>query len=150
MWNFTFGEIVWGILGAGVLLAVIFFLVWVFLKAGNKDAEKYRNENPEVATIWIVPERFWGAKIQKVDGNKAYRIEKGMTDGTTQTFVLPGEHVLTIQHFHADPNVNQDKQYKKQRVSQFKVEVQAGKEYSLLFSQKPGDYSLLAGKPEEK
>ena len=148
MWDFTFDEILIGLLLAVVIVAGIVGVCLVLLKGGNKAAAKFKNENPNAATIWIFQEKFWGVKIKKADVNKVKSFQNGITDASGGTYILPGEHILTIEHFHADPAVNKSAEYKKQKVSEIKISVEHGRDYTLLFNQEPGQYSLIEGKQE--
>ncbi len=150
MWKFTWDEILLGILGAVLVFAVIIVVCWLLLKSGNKSAKKFKSENPNAATIWIIQQKFWGVKIKKADGNKVKSFENGINDGSGGTYILPGEHVLTLEHIHVVPAVNKDPEYKRQKISTMKVSLEPGADYTLQFDQQPGRYSLIKGKPEGK
>jgi len=148
MWDFSLDELLFGVLGAGLVIAIVVAVCWLWLKSGNKAAAKFKSENPDTATIWIAQRKFWGVKIKKADGSRVKSFQNGMTDGSGGTYILPGEHVLTLEHIHADPAVNKNPEYKKQRISAMKVSLERGKDYILQFDQQPGVYSLVEGKPE--
>jgi len=131
MWDFTLDELLLGVLGAVLVMAIVVAVCWLLLKSGNRSAAKFKSENPDTATIWIAQRKFWGVKIQKADGNRVKSFQNGMTDGSGGTYILPGEHVLTLKHIHADPAVNKKPEYKKQRISTMKVSLVRGKEYTL-------------------
>lgn len=150
MWKFTSSEALLGVLGTALIIGIIVGVCWVVLKSQNKSAEKYKKENPNAATIWIVQQNYWGVKIKKVDGGKVNSFQNGVKDGSGGTYILPGDHVLTLEHAHADPDVNKQPEYKKQKVSTFKISVEPGKDYTLAFNEYPGQYSLVEGKPERK
>ena len=148
MHNYSFIEIFGGILAAAVVIGVLVFVCLLILKSGNKAGKKFKEENPNVATIYIVNEQYFGIKIKKADGNKVVGFQNSIGDASGGTYFIPGEHVLSLEHFHADPAVNKDSDFKKQKKSTMSVNLESGKEYTLLFSELPGGYKLVDGRPE--
>ena len=134
------------LLGAILFIVIVVAICMILLKSRNKSAQKFKNENPDAVTIWIAHRKNYGVKITKVDGNKAESFQKGITDGSGGAYILPGEHVLTVEHVHSDPKVNKEPEYKKQKITTMRVSLERGKDYSLLFNHKPGEYSLIEGK----
>lgn len=147
MWYWNSDTMLMGFLFAALFMLIVIGLCWVFVKFKNKNSENYQKENPDVATIWIVQERHWGVKIKKVDGKRAKSFENGINDADGGVYIQPGRHVLLVKHEHANPEVVKDRNYKKQRFSEFEVLVEAGKDYTIQFNEYPGDYVLIEGKP---
>ncbi len=111
---------------------------------------KFKTDHPEAATIWIVRERFYGVNIKKSDGEKVKTFETGVRGTVAGVHILPGTHVLSLEHVHADPGVAKDPEFKKQRFSEIKVSLEPEKDYTLQYGEQPGNYSVIAGKPGEK
>lgn len=146
MWHYSLDELFGGILGAVLVMAVIVGICWIALKSGNKSAKKFKTQNPDTATIWIVQEHFWGVKIKKSDGSKPKSFQNGIADGSGGTYILPGEHVLTLEHIHANPEIYKSAEFKKNRITELKVLLEPGKDYTLLYNELPGGYTLVEGK----
>lgn len=130
-------------------IAIFAGIVWFVIVTKNKAAEKFKQENPDAATIWIVGQRFIGVSIRKVDGVKAKTSSTGLVSQPSRTFIPHGEHVLTLEYGNADPAVNKTPEFKAQRFSEMKVSLEPNKDYTLLYNEQPGQYSLIEGKPEE-
>ena len=148
MMNYSFVEVVGGILAAAAVIGVLVFVCLLILKSGNKAGKKFKEENPNTATVYIVNDRFFGVKIKRADGNKVVGFQNSIGDASGGTYLLPGEHILTLEHFHADPTINKDSDFKKQKISTMSVKLESGKEYTLLFNELPGGYELVDGVPE--
>ena len=146
---YTWYEILLGTAGAVVFIAGAAAVAWLLMKSGNKAAEKFRSENPDSATIWIVSRRNSGVSIKKTDGKKSACFQGGLADGSSRTYVLPGAHVLTVKYTHTDESVTKQPEYKKLRNSSMNVILEPRKDYTLLFNHRPGEYALAEGKPED-
>jgi len=133
----------------GLLIAAVFAgIVWLFIAMGNQSAKKFKKDHPEAATIWIMNQRFIGVNVKKVDGKKPKAFGYGTVSSPDGVYLLPGDHVLSLEHGNADPEVEKDPEYKKLKFSEMNVSVEAGKDYTLQFSEKPGQYALIEGKPK--
>lgn len=148
MWNYTLEEILLGLVFFVLFIVIVVAGCWLAVQVDNKAAAEFKLENPDTATIWNNQRMFWRVIIKKIDGKKAFRFENSLTDGSGGTYILAGEHVLTLVHENLDEQVNKTREYKEKRISTMKVKVEAGKDYTLLYEYLPGNYSLIAGKPE--
>jgi len=138
--------VIGGLAGAAVFAGII----WLVLAKGNQSAKKFKANNPNAATIWIIYQRFIGVNIKQVDGKKPKKFGYGLISSPGGIYLLPGNHVLKIEHGNADPKVNKDPEYRKQRVSEMSISVDQGKDYILQYNEQPGQYLLVEGKPEGK
>lgn len=143
----------WGLDFETILLACVFIgifvgIVWAVLAKGQKSAKKFKEENPNAATIWIMNERFIGVAVKKVDGMKPHAFGLGQVSKPDGIYLLPGNHVLSLEHGNANPAVNKTSEFKAQRYSDMNVSVEAGKDYILQYGEHPGNYTLVEGKPE--
>ncbi|MDR1766070.1 MAG: hypothetical protein LBR77_08305 [Lachnospiraceae bacterium] len=138
------------ILGGILFLAIFAGIFWFWLAAGNMSAKKFKNNNPDAATIWIIGQRYIGVDIRKVDGKKPKKFGYGLITSPGGIYLLPGSHVLYIEHGNMDPAVYKDPEYKKIKFSEMGIAVEAGKDYILEYNEHPGQYALVEGKPEGK
>ena len=146
---YTWYEILFGTLGAVVFAAVVAGICWLIMKSENKAAAKFKEENPDTAAVWVILQQYSGIEIKKTDGKKAVNFQNENKDPSRGTYILPGRHVITVKYTHTDPAVTKYPEYKKLRVTDMNVILEPGKNYTLLYNHRPGEYLLAEGRPEE-
>ena len=131
--------------------APIYGPAWFILTMVNKSAKKYKRNNPDAATIWIVDRPIngvvTGVYIKKVDGQKAKTFGIANPHGA---YILPGTHVLSLEHCDNERIMKKDAEYEKINKTDMSMTLEPGKDYTLEFNEHPGQYSLIEGKPEGK
>jgi hypothetical protein len=132
------------IIVVGVLIIVVIGMAW-----GNyqdQQAAQFKENNPDVATIWLVGERHNRVWIEKVDGEKPYQEKNGV-------YILPGDHVLSLDHARReeDDRFFRGNSRSKYRTTHFRTQMRvslvAREQYTLMFGAAPGLYSLAEERP---
>lgn len=137
-----------GVIGAVVFFGLLVFIVKLFNNTSKKKVEAFKQENPNIATIFMVGEQYYAVKLTKVDGEKAMTYTPSIKSSSSLTYILPGEHTLTLVHEHADESYTKSAAYKKNKISTMKVSLEASKDYTIHYSESPGDYEIVEGKPD--
>ncbi len=138
-----------GVIGAGVFIGLVILIIKLGNNASEKKVEAFKQENPNAATIFMVGEQYYAVKVAKVDGEKAMTYTPSIKSSSSLTYILPGEHTLTLVHQHADESYTKTAEYKKNKVSTMKVALEANKDYTINYGEAPGDYEIVQGKPDE-
>lgn len=139
--------VVIGVIGAGVILVLLVLIVKLVNGNSKKKVEAYKQENPNIATIFVVGEQYYAVKLTKVDGEKAMTYTPSIKSSSSVTYILPGEHTLTLVHEHEDESYTKSAEYKKNKISTMKVSLEANKDYTINYTETPGDYEIVEGKP---
>ncbi|TCL61154.1 hypothetical protein EDD76_101251 [Kineothrix alysoides] len=138
-----------GIIGAGAFIGLLILIIKLSSNASKKKVETFKQENPNVATIFIVGEQYYDVRLTKVDSEKAMTYTPSIKSSSSLTYILPGEHTLTLVHQHADESYTKTAEYKKNKVSMMKVSLEANKDYTIHYGETPGDYEIAEGKPDK-
>lgn len=139
--------VVIGVIGAGVILVLLVLIVKLVNGNSKKKVEAFKQENSNVATIFMVGKQYYAVKLTKVDGEKAMTYTPSIKSSSSLAYILPGEHTLTLVHEHADESYTKSDEYKKNKISTMKVSLEANKDYTINYTETPGDYEIVEGKP---
>jgi len=139
--------------GIGILIGMGFGITsgvsWDYLESADYSAIKFKQKNPQAATIWIVTKAPIWVSIKKVDGLKAKKFKFGTFPKRQGTYILPGSHVLTIEFANFDPDVSKNPKPIRRTFSEMNVNLEPRQDYLLQYDVNSGQYSLVEGIPQD-
>jgi hypothetical protein len=123
-------------------VVALFIVARIVGSVNDQKAAKFKEDNPDVATIWLTGGMDNVVYIDQVDGGKVYQQKNGV-------YILPGDHVLSLSHRQReeDYSLTSKRRHRTTRFrSKMKVSLVARGQYTLQFGDVPGIYSLVEGR----